>query len=631
MLLVKKHVKRLPPPVAACPSSNTFSLHDAETNTEYLVDTGAAQSLLPKRLVQGPHQKATYQMKAANGSRISTYGSKMCPINYNGKRYTWNFIIADVFIPIIGADFLSFFSLAVDVRNRCLLQTGPPALRYGASTKHSLAASISSPFDALINEFADVFSTTLPTYKPKRRPLDIQHHITTEGPPVFAKFRRLSPAKLDAAKQAFRDLEAQNICQKASSPWSSPLHMVLKKDGTYRPCGDYRRLNNITEGDHYPLPNINDITSFLDGATIFSKLDLTKGYYQVPMAPEDIPKTAVTTPFGTFTFNYSCFGLKNAGATFQRMMDEILGDLPFCTAYIDDILVYSRSTEEHLQHLRVILQRLQQHGLILHPEKCSFGKTDIEFLGHALSSKGVAPTQEKVTAINNFPTPTTIKSLQEFIGMVTYYHRFLPGIAKILAPLHGALQGKKRKLEWTDSMTKAFQDTKARISSAVLLSFPSKNTDLQLLTDASDHAIGAALQQVTARGPAPIAFYSRKLSPTEQRYSTFDRELLAVYSAVRHFRHFLEAVPFTVLTDHMPLVDAVSKKSDPISKRQQRHLSAITEFDCKLRHVSGKDNTVADALSRNCNALTVCGLDLHALAKEQQQCPPTTKKLLAPP
>ena len=608
--------------MAACPSTNTFTLQEAETKIQYLIDTGATSSLLPKKLVQGPHRKSSYLLQAANGSPINTYGSKEYPVNYNGKRYTWKFLVADVSIPIIGADFLSYFSLAVDVRNKRLLQIERPILKYGASSPQSLAAPISSPFDALVSEFSDVFSTTLPISAPSKKPHDIQHHIITEGPPVYAKFRRLSPAKLEAAKKAFRELEAQRICQKASSPWSSPLHMVPKKDGTYRPCGDYRRLNNITEGDHYPLPNINDITSFLDGANIFSKLDLTKGYYQVPMAPKDIPKTAVTTPFGTFTFNYSCFGLKNAGATFQRMMDDIFGDLPFCTVYIDDILVFSKSLKEHLQHLRIILQRLREHGLILHPEKCAFGKDEIEFLGHAISSKGVAPTQEKVSAINNFPTPKSIKSLQEFIGMITYYHRFLPGVAKILVPLHDALKGKKKKLDWSETLQVAFEDAKNCISNAVLLSFPAKDAKLQLMTDASDYAIGAALQQVTSNGPAPIAFFSRKLSPTEQRYSTFDRELLAVFSAVRHFRHFLEAVPFDVFTDHRPLVDAVLKKSDPISKRQQHQLSAIAEFDCKLHHISGKSNAVADALSRNCSALTVCGLNLHALAEEQLKCPP---------
>ena len=603
-------------PVAACPSTTTFCLKDPETKVTYLIDTGASRSLIPKSSVRGPFQKSSLIMKAANGSAIHTYGRRELPLNYNEKRYTWNFIVADVFMPIIGADLLYFYSLAVDVRNKRLIPTSQEQI---PAHQVSVAATPDA-FQRLLDEFADVFSTKLPT-TPKK-PHHIEHHIVTEGPPVYAKFRRLSPDKLKEAKKVFRELESQGICQKASSPWSSPLHMVLKKDGTYRPCGDYRRLNNITIGDRYPLPNISDITSFLNGAEVFSKLDLTKGYYQIPMAPEDIPKTAVTTPFGTYTFNYSCFGLRNAGATFQRTMDIILGDIPFCTVYIDDILVFSKTKEEHLQHLRVILQRLREYGFVLHPQKCSLAKEQMEFLGHTLSKEGVSPTADKVAAVTRFPTPKTIKSLQEFIGMVTYYHRFLPGIAKVLAPLHSAISGKKRKLAWNPALQTAFSQAKKAITQAVMLSFPRRNARLQLMTDASDHAIGAALQQMTSKGPAPIAFFSRKLSPTEQRYSTFDRELLAVYAAVRHFRHFLEAVPFDVLTDHMPLVDAVSKKSDPISKRQQRHLSAITEFDCTLRHVSGRSNPVADALSRNCNSLTVCGLDLKMLQIEQKKQPP---------
>ena len=162
-----------------------------------------------------------------------------------------------------------------------------------------------------------------------------------------------------AAKRCFQDMEKQGLCQKASSPWASPLHIVVKKDGTIRPCGDYRRLNNITKADHYPLPNIADVMSFLHGATVFSKLDLMKGYFQVPMHPEDIPKTAIVTPFGTYTFNYSCFGLINAGATFQRLMDGILGDLPFCVCYVDDVLVFSHTRK---QHLKAILERLGENG-----------------------------------------------------------------------------------------------------------------------------------------------------------------------------------------------------------------------------------------------------------------------------
>ena len=172
-------------------------------------------------------------------------------------------------------------------------------------------------------------------------------------------------------------MERQGICQKASSPWASPLHIVEKSDGTLRPCGDYRRLNNVTEPDHYPLPNISDITSYLNGASIFSKLDMTKGYYQVPMNKEDIPKTAVTTPFGTYTFNYSCFGLKNAGATFQRLMDNILGDLPFCVCYVDDVLIFSKTHSEHLKHLRMVLERLKNNSMLVKPNKCGSGQNEL--------------------------------------------------------------------------------------------------------------------------------------------------------------------------------------------------------------------------------------------------------------
>ena len=242
---------------------------------------------------------------------------------------------------------------------------------------------------------------------------------------MFSRFRRLAPDKLHAAKQTFAELERLGICQKAPSPWASPLHIVVKKDGSLRPCGDYRRLNMQTEPDHYPLPNIADITTFLHGAKIFSKLDLLKGYYQVPMHPGDIPKTAVTTPFGSFTFNYSCFGLRNAGATFQRMMDGILGDLPFCVCYIDDILIYSSDSQQHLQHIATVLDRLQQNGMVVRYNKCVFGARQVEFLGHHLTSAGVSPLPGKVTAIKRFPTPFTVKALQEFVGLVNYYHRFV--------------------------------------------------------------------------------------------------------------------------------------------------------------------------------------------------------------
>ena len=205
--------------------------------------------------------------------------------------------------------------------------------------------------------------------------------------------------------------------------------------------------------------------------------------------------------------------------------------------------------------------------------------------------------------------------------MITYYHRFLPGIAKTLAPLHNALKGNVRRLEWSTDLQQSFDQAKQKMTKATMLAFPAYNAKLQLVTDASDTAIGAALQQLTKNGPQPIAFFSRKLAPSETRYSTFDRELLAVFSSIRHFRHFLEPTAFDILTDHMPLVHALNKKADPISARQRRQLSEISEYKCQMFHVPGKNNPVADALSRNCAAIAPGGLNIHELAAEQNSSP----------
>ena len=608
-------------------STNVFFLHDFHSGTKFLVDTGACRSLLPKSMAPTNTVCSNHRLIAANGSPIQTYGLKNLHIKFAGTSYPWDFTVADVALPLLGADFLAHYHLLVDVHNRRLVNPSNLSCTAITSAPSNLALQItdaSLPYNALRSEFPAVFRPELRPALQSQPPHGVFHFIKTTGPPIFSRFRRMAPDRLAAAKKVFQTLEDMGICQKASSPWSSPLHIVIKKDGSLRPCGDYRRLNMVTEPDHYPLPNIADVTSFLHGSKIFSTLDLLKGYYQVPMHPEDIPKTAITTPFGTYTFNFSCFGLRNAGATFQRMMDDLLGDLPFCVAYIDDILIFSSSPDEHLQHLRTVLDRLQSAGLVLRQDKCVLGVKEVDFLGHRISSKGVLPLPSKVSAITSFPVPSTVKALQEFVGMVNYYHRFIPQVASTMAPLYSVLKGKPKSLTWDPPQEKAFQAAKQALSSASYLKFPAPGAPLLLSTDASDTAMGGVLEQVIDGHPQPLAFFSRKLSPAESRYSTFDRELLAMYSSVRHFRHFLQGASFTIQTDHLPLVHAFTKKSDPISARQQRHLSAISEFNCSLQHIPGKNNPVADALSRNSISSVSMGLDyanLAALQRENQDSP----------
>ena len=614
---VNQHTNPFVPTSKMC-----YSVTDKISGITFLVDTGAARSLIPATEAERlENTSSSTKLVSATGADIPSYGIREMKINLAGQQYNWQFITADVSFALLGADFLGHHNLLVDVRNRKLITADSlscATLTVATATETTISTKVEdSPFSILLQEFPSVFRPELrqdPT-KPARH--NVKHYITTSGPPIYSKFRRLSPEKLKIAKQLFADMVDNGLCQKSSSPWSSPLHMVKKQDGSWRPCGDYRRLNMVTEPDHYPVPNITDITNGLHGASIFSKLDLLKGYYQVPMNEEDIKKTAICTPFGTYTFNYSCFGLRNSGATFQRLMDDILGDLPFCVVYIDDILIFSSSRKQHFKHLRKILQRLTDNGLIVRYDKCVFGASSVEFLGHSISAQGVTPVTSKIDAIQQFPQPTTVKQVQEFCGMINFYHRFLPHIAETMTPLYNAIKGKPKKIEWTTECETAFKAAKSALANKTTLSFPSEHGHLILSTDASDKAMGASLDQVDRGQTHPLAFYSRKFSETETRYSAFDRELLATFSAVKHFAHWLEGKSFTIRTDHKPLVHALTMSKEPTSERQRRHLSAISEYNCTIEHVPGKENLVADALSRNITAIQL-GLDYKQIAEAQE-------------
>ena len=326
-------------------------------------------------------------------------------------------------------------------------------------------------FASLRSSFPEVFRSEISLVPCTPANHCIYHFIWKSGPSVYSRLCCLAPNKLAAAKKMFTNMEALGLCQNASSPWSSPLHIVTKKDGTLRPCGDYRQLNMMTEPDHYPLSNIADVTTYLHGAKVFSKLDLLEGYYQVSMNAADNPKTNITTPFGTYTFNYPCFSLRNLWATFQWMMDNVLGDLPFCIAYVDDILIFSLTADEHKHHIHRVLERLHSTGPIVRQEKCVFGAKSVEFLEHHISSKGVLPLQEKVAAVKSFPAPTSLKSLREFIGMVNYYHCFLLNIASAMASLYTIPAGKAKMLTWGPAQAAGFITAKHALSSAAYLKF----------------------------------------------------------------------------------------------------------------------------------------------------------------
>ncbi|GFT26054.1 retrovirus-related Pol polyprotein from transposon 17.6 [Trichonephila clavipes] len=559
------------------PSQHTSRLFllDRKSGQKFLIDSGSEICVIPPSPTMNKSSQSNFSLFAANNTKIPAYGIVRKELNLGLRRpFIWTFIIADVSSPIIGADFLKHFNLLIDLKKKRLMDVETslftPCVFSNIVQPSILTCDANISFKNILSEYSDLSNPSLIS---KSASHGTVHHIITTGPTVTARPRRLHPKLCDAVKVEFEFLLAQGIIRPSKSPWSSPLLMLC--------------------------PNLTTLS------VIFLR------------------QLAVTTPWGLYEYTHLCFGLVNSPQTFMRFMHEVLRGLPFCFVYLDDILCYSENAEEHRSHLRTIFQRLSSYGLKLNISKCVFGVTELIFLGHLITPDGIKPLPDKVQAVLDYKQPETVGSLRKFLGLLNFYRRFLPKAAEQQYLLSEFLKGSKGKkdskpLNWSSEAITAFQRCKQALADTALLAHPSPSAPLALHVDASDYAIGGALHQVVDSELQPLAFFSRKLTSSEKSYSAYDRELLAIYSAIRHFRYMLEARDFTVFTDHKPLTYAFRQKSDKCSPRQIRQLDFMSQFTTNIVHIPGSDNIASDVLSRVSAITFPSQIDYDCIAETQQ-------------
>ena len=428
----------------------------------------------------------------------------------------------------------------------------------------------------------------------------VKHRIDTgNAVPIKQRPRRLPVSQIEAVDKELDKMEAEGIIEASDSPWSSPLVIVTKKNGDLRVCVDYRAVNEVMRKSAVPLPKIQECLDSLSGSKYFCTMDLAQGYYQVAMHPDDKCKTAFTSRRGLRQFTVMPFGLTNAPGTFMHLMQLVLSGLQWTKAvlYLDDIITFGTTCEETLENLELVFQRLRKAGLVLKPSKCKFFQKSVEFLGHVVSQEGISCDPNKLEAIKNWPQPQKVKDIRSFLGLASYYRKYIRSFASIAAPLN-ALTKKNVKFVWDDKCELAFKELKDKLShDPIVLAYPNKEGTFVLDTDASLYGVGGVLSQIQEDGQEKVISYASKtLSKTQQNYCTTMRELLASVVFIKHFHHYLWGRKFILRTDHASLKWLVNFREP--EGMLARWLSVLSSYDFETQHRKGALHSNADGLSR---------------------------------
>ncbi|KAE8667867.1 Detected protein of unknown function [Hibiscus syriacus] len=443
-----------------------------------------------------------------------------------------------------------------------------------------------------VSEFPDVFPEELPGLPPDR---EVGFEIETYpgSSPISMAPYRMAPKELKELKVQLQELFDRGFIRHSTSPWGAPVLFVKKKDGSLRLCIDYRKLYKMTVKNKYPLPRIDDLFDQLRGATVFSKIDLRSGYYQLKVKGSDVAKTAIRTRYGHYEFLVMPFGLTNAPAAFMDLMNRVFRPYldQFMVVFIDDILIYSRTEAEHDEYLKIVLRTLREHRLYAKLSKCEFWLQEVSFLGHIISARGVQVDPSKIEAIMNWKRPKNVSEIRSFLGLAGYYRHFVEGFSIIASPLTKLLR-KNMLFDWGEAQQERFEKLKAVLTQAPVLIQPESGKDFTVYSDASHSGLGCVLMQESK----VVAYASRQLRPHESNYPTHDLELAAVIFALKIWRHYLYGEKCYIFTDHKSLKYLLTQKE--LNLRQRRWLELLKDYDCVIDYHPGKANIIADALSR---------------------------------
>ena len=561
------------------------------------LDTGSALSIISeadyKRLFSKLQlEKTPVMLKTYTGERVSPKGKLKVDVTYGDKTHKLElYVLKNGGPALFGREWLR--KIQIDWHAIKALNISPSLKSHNCSSKQRLSQ--------LLEEHAKVFEKGIGKLKHITAKIELDDNAT----PRFHKARPVPYALRPKIDAELLNLEESNILSKVNwSDWATPIVPVIKKgkSGGVRICGDFKvTINPVLRTVQYPLPRIEDIFSSLAGGEKFSKIDLSQAYLQMEVEESSRKLLTINTHKGLYQYNRLVFGVASAPAIWQRAMEQVLQDIPRTQCYLDDILITGKNDEEHLQNLSIVLKRLSDYGLRAKREKCEFFKSEISYCGHVIDRFGLHKSQDKVEAVLKAPRPENVSQLRSYLGLVNYYHKFLPNLASVVHPLNTLLQ-LGAKWEWSEKCEKAFKETKRLITSDKLLTHYDPSRPIRLACDASPYGIGAVLSHTMVDGSErPIAYASRSLTSAERNYAQIDREALSLVWGIKKFHHYLFGQRFTLVTDHQPLVSIFNpRKGVPVmsATRLQRWALFLGAHSYDIEFKGTKQHCNADGLSR---------------------------------